>query len=77
MRDTDPTRQHMARRIARDEAERIYATSLMDDQEMRLAIALREAEAALYAIHEYQCGCDHPGRTDLCIAKPSHAFEAL
>jgi hypothetical protein len=32
---------------------------------------------ALREIHDYHCGCDQPGRIDLCVAQPTSAFDAL
>lgn len=43
----------------------------------RLSARLERAQEALREIHEYQCGCDQPGRLDLCVAKPHSAFTAL
>ena len=39
--------------------------------------ALIEAARALREVHEYQCGCDQPGRLDLCAAQPAIVFEVL
>jgi hypothetical protein len=38
---------------------------------------IRELEAALREIHEYNCGCDQPGRHDVCVAQPVVSFAIL
>jgi len=32
---------------------------------------------SLDEVHEVQCGCDEPGRSDLCVAQPPTSFRAL
>ena len=33
--------------------------------------------AALVEVHDFQCGCDTPGRVGRCVADPVSSFEVL
>jgi hypothetical protein len=45
--------------------------------ELYLAERAGKLLAALREIHEYNCGCDQPGRHDLCVAQPVASFVIL
>jgi hypothetical protein len=45
--------------------------------EIYLSERVAELEKALREIHEYNCGCDEPGRFGLCVAQPVVLFAVL
>jgi hypothetical protein len=62
--------------VSADEGTSYYAPAA----ESRLAEVEAELAAtreALEAIHEYHCGCDQPGRIDVCVAQPVVVFAVL
>lgn len=54
---------------------RALANLALDD--LLAALSDKEAREALAEVHEFQCGCDEPGRVDVCVAKPVSAFALL
>jgi hypothetical protein len=59
-----------------DDMRRMYVDAVVEAVQLADALAalLRDAEKALADVHEYQCGCDQPGRLDLCVAQPVVVF---
>jgi hypothetical protein len=49
--------------------EKGHVTTLLD--------RLDRLEAALNEIHEYHCGCKHPGRLAYCVCEPVEEFAVL